>query len=321
MKSKPIYRAAIIGCGAVAGGYDLDPDMGWTVTHAGGYHLCPKTELLAVCDIVPEALSVFGKKWGVKHLYKDYEDMLRQERPDIVSICLPSEYHFDAYRCACQIGIPGIYLEKPVSPNLEEALAMRNVRHGRPVAVNYFRRWNPTLKKLKDEFDDGQYGNPLRVTVHYVKGLISNGSHFIDLLRWFWGEPIGIRRIGNLAGLQRDPGVDFELVWANGLTATFLHISDSSYVCHEIDIFTDQARVTIGQRGQTICSYKSIEEPYFRQFRILSCEEPPNETEWRNCSLRAIEEIVKCLDDGGEPSCTLEDGIKAIELCDQVISG
>lgn len=320
MQKKTTFRAAIVGCGAIAGGYDLIPNEEWTATHAGAYRLCPRTELTAVCDIMPDLLTDFGKKWEVNHLYSDLQEMLQKEHLDILSICSQSDHHFEAYRLACQSSVQALYLEKPVSSSLDDALTMGKFAQGRPVAVNYFRRWNPSLITLREEFRGGHYGKPLRVTVHYVKGLVSNGSHFIDLLRWFWGDPIKINRLGSPRGPQNDPGLDCELIWPDGMIATFLHIPEPTYVCHDVDIFTDRARVTIGQRGQIICRYDSVEEPYFKKFRILESEPKSQETEWRNCPLRAIEELVTCLEEGGQPSCNLEDGVKALELCHQVLS-
>jgi len=320
MQTKTIYRAAIVGCGAIAGGYDVDVNGEWSATHAGAYRLCSRTKLSAVCDINQELLPDFGKKWDVSHLYGDLQEMLEQARPDILSICSPFGHHFEACQLGCQWGVRAFYLEKPVSKSVQEALTMRTLIQGRPVAVNYFRRWNPTFSKLRDGLRGGQYGKPLRVTVHYVKGLISNGSHFIDLLLWFWGEPIMVRSLGKKQGSKEDPGIDFELRWSDGMIATFLHLPNPKYVCHDVDIFTDQARVTISQRGQTICWHEMAEEPYFKKFPVLRSGAGPQETEWRNCPLRAVEELIARLEEGGEPSCNLEDGINALKVCEQVLS-
>ena len=197
---------------------------------------------------------------------------------------------------------------------------MELLRDGLPIAVNYFRRWNPTLRTLKEELKMGMYGNPLRVTVHYVKGLMENGSHFVDLLRWFFGEPISFKALRVFTRSQDDSAVDFEMTWSTGLVATFLHVPEPNYVFHEVDIFTDQTRVTISQRGQFLSMSYSVEEPHFKKFQILERNKPPVETEWRNCTLRAISELVTCIEFGGQPSCDLEDGIKTLEICKQMLS-
>ena len=53
------------------------------------------------------------------------------------------------------------------------------------VAVNYFRRWNKDLQKIKLNIDDNSYGDIKKVIVHYTKGIKNNGTHILDLLFWF----------------------------------------------------------------------------------------------------------------------------------------
>jgi predicted dehydrogenase len=318
--SNSTYRAAIIGCGRVAGGYDRFARGQWTVTHAGAYRFCTRTDLVAAADISPDVLSTFGKTWGVEHLYADYQEMLAREQPDIVSICLPPGGHFKAFRAACEAGARAIFLEKPIAHDLEEARRMPALAGGRPVAVNYFRRWNPTLRTVREDLRRGNHGCPRRVTVHYVKGLVGNGSHFVDLLRWFFGEPVKTQPFRLFGEPQEDPAADFEMLFADGLVATFLHIPRPDYVLQDLDIFTDRARLIIGQRGQKILRFLPVEEPHYRMFPILRLDGRIGETQWRNCSLRAVEELIACLEGGGVPSCTLEDGLRTLEICRGVLS-
>ncbi|MEE9274077.1 MAG: Gfo/Idh/MocA family oxidoreductase [bacterium] len=321
MGSEKTYKAAVIGCGKIAGGYDRSPGGEWTVTHAGAYRLCPRTELAAAADVSGGALAAFGKRWGVESLYADYREMLERERPEIVSLCLPAGEHFEAFRAACAAGARAVFLEKPIAREAEAARRMPALAEGRPVAVNYFRRWNPTLAGLREEIGRGAHGRPLRVTVHYVKGLAENASHFIDLLRWFFGEPGEIRLLRAFEGPEGDPAADFELVFGEGLIATFLHVPAPGYVLHEVDIFTERGRLIVAQRGEKLLRLPAAEEPHGRGFRILRLEGGAAETEWRNCPLRAVEELVGCIEGGGAPACALEDGIRALEICGEILPG
>lgn len=314
------YRAAIIGCGRIAGGYDRAPGGDWTVTHAGAYRACPSTELVAAADTDPAALAGFAACWGLKAQYSDYRRMLALEQPDVVSLCLPPEGHLEAFQAACEAGVRAIFLEKPVAANLAEAQKMPDLAAGRPVAVNYFRRWNPSFEELKKELERGLYGRPLRATVHYVKDVDGNASHFVDLLRWFFGEPEAVRHIRLFDGAGAGTSADFEIAFPEGILATFLHVPAVKYVLHEVDIFTAKARVIIGQRGQIIRRHELVEEPHSGLFQILDSTGDVRETEWRNCTLRAVEELVGCLEGRGTPSCRLDDGIQALRICDRVLS-
>lgn len=314
------YRAAVIGCGRIAGGYDRFSGGAWAATHAGGYRRCRSAALVAAADPDPTARAGFGERWGLDRLYGDYREMLERERPDIVSVCLPTKGHFGAFRAACEAGARAIFLEKPVAADVVEARRMAELAGGRPVAVNYFRRWNPSLQALRGELAGGGQGRPLRAAVRYVKGLAENGSHWVDLLRWFFGEPVGFRVLRAYEEPAEDPAADFELDFGGGLLAVFLHLPEVDYVFHEVDILTDRGRVTIAQRGQELARSGRVEEPHYRRFDILRAEGAPQETEWRDCPARAVEELVGCIEGGGRPSCALADGIRALEICADVLA-
>ena len=313
---KSRHKAAIIGCGPIAGGYDRFSDGKWTSTHAGAYRLCPRTELLAAVDIDRQALSAFAKRWCVERTYSDYREMLDRERPDIVSVCLPTEGHHDAFQACCAAGARAIFLEKPVATSIEEAVEMPALASGRLVAVNYFRRWNPSLQKLKEELESGELGRPIRVIVHYVKGLVGNASHYVDLLRWFFGEPEGVRALRAFERPGEEPAADFEMAFPEGLVATFLHLPEPGYVFLEVDLFTESGRVVLAQRAQQIFRFPLVEEPHFRRFSIVDHSAEAVETQWRDCTFRAVEELIDCLEEGGgRPACSLEDGIRALAIC------
>ena len=71
------YRVGIIGCGRIASILEDDPLRLKPCTHAGAFHLHPKTEIVSACDINKERLTSFGKRWGIKRLYKDFNEMLK----------------------------------------------------------------------------------------------------------------------------------------------------------------------------------------------------------------------------------------------------
>jgi predicted dehydrogenase len=306
-------RAAIIGCGNIAGGYDPPPPLEWSVTHAGGYLLCPDTELIAAADRDEKALLDFGSKWSVNKLYADYRELLEEEKVDILSICLPTEYHYRVFKDALNYDIDAFFIEKPLSYNFEEAEELIKISEGKVAAVNYFRRWNPSFGRLKQEFGEGRYGRIVKAQVFYTKGVIHNASHAIDLLRYLVGEPSGGRCISEIPAGAEDGEADFYLDFNGDTRVYFVNTQGCGYNIFEIDILAERGRVSIKQRGQQIERFDVIEEPFYKKFDIIE-EEMVEETEWRNCTTRAITEIVNCRLHGGSPSCTMVDGVRALEI-------
>ncbi|MBT6225680.1 MAG: Gfo/Idh/MocA family oxidoreductase [Candidatus Scalindua sp.] len=314
-----IFKCAIVGCGNIAGGYDSEIPANWSLTHAGAYHLCQNTNLIAVADANEESLKKFGEKWNIGRLYTDYEKMLEDEDIDILSLCLPTAEHFNAFQFACKKNIPAIFCEKPLSYDLNEAEEMVEMSRGRVVSVNYFRRWNSTLSQVREEIRRGDYGRVINVTSRYTKGIFVNGSHIVDLIRWFLGEPEEVTLIKLHQTDVEDPGVDFVLTFKNNITSCFLNVTDAEYVFIDVDILTEKGRLVIGQRGQYLIKYHITSEPYYQKFSILKQIEE-TETDWRNCPTRAIREIVDCLETGDQTSCTPVDGLRVMEICRKVVS-
>ena len=315
-----MLRTAIIGCGRIAGGYDQAVPTEWSATHAGAYHLCPDTELVAVADPDPETLKLFQEKWGVAKGYEDSNELLAREEIDVVSLCLPTEYHFHAFESVIHQEIPAIFCEKPLANNLAEARRMKDLAQDRIVAVNYFRRWNPSLARLAEEFRQKKHGELVSVIVRYPKGMLVNASHFVDLARWFWGEPVEQTLLRRVSADSMDPGIDFSLSFPDGGVAYFINVPGIDFVFAEVDIITTQGRLVIAQRGQKFLNYPLEEEPHYRLFQILG-DPQEIETEWRNCTTRAVQEIADVLHGKTSGiSCTMADGLKTMEICDDIRS-
>ena len=77
---------------------EIETAPGWQLvpfSHAGAYQRSPRTQLVAASDPNPERRASFGRRRGVPsdHLYADHREMLARERPDVVSVCVPTRHH------------------------------------------------------------------------------------------------------------------------------------------------------------------------------------------------------------------------------------
>ena len=69
-----MLKVGIVGVGGISG------------AHIPAWEAMKDTELVALCDIRPERLELYP---GKRH-YTDIDEMLRNERLDILDICLPT---------------------------------------------------------------------------------------------------------------------------------------------------------------------------------------------------------------------------------------
>ena len=189
-------RALVIGCGKVAGGYNRGRDDDMVLTHALAYLRHPGYALAACVDPDDAARTNFMTKWGLKSGYRTLDDALAAERFDVASVCTPTGTHVATLGRLLDAGLMGVFAEKPLDGNSSGArvLGERFERKGVPVIVNYTRRYDPAMKKLKAEIAAREFGALRSAVGWYDRGLMNNGSHLIDLVGYLVGDmPVPVR--------------------------------------------------------------------------------------------------------------------------------
>lgn len=314
-----MYKAAIIGCGNIAGNYQSDINDDVVITHVSAYRKCKDTDVVAIADPNKKILNEFGERWSIDKRYSDYQDMIEEQKLDIVSICAPTTLNYEILENVSKTSVKAIYMEKPVAINSADSKNIANLNSEKIIAVNYFRRWNKDVQNLVAEIKNGVYGEVRRVNIMYQKGVFNNASHAIDILNWCFGCPEKVENIGcNMRTLNNDPNLDFTLCYKNGMRATFINIEENSYHLFELDFFTSTTRLKLQQRGQQISYFKNSIEPFYKSFNILN-EEDVLDTDWKQCMANAVIELTECIRSNNQTSCTLVDGLEASKVCLSVI--
>lgn len=165
-------KSAIIGCGAIAGGYDSPKNNKIVLTHANAFRLNKSTELIAVYDNNKNQLSAFKKKWNVPYAFTTLDELLNEAKPHIVSICSPTEFHYEHFKLiAKHPSVKVILCEKPLSYSLKQSKIMAKIAETNQVCllVNYLRAWDPTFVKIGNEIRNKKFGELTNITVRYTK--------------------------------------------------------------------------------------------------------------------------------------------------------
>lgn len=310
------YRAALIGCGKIASEFADDPRLKGVYTHAGAYAACPATALVAVCDVDPVKANNCARRWDVGAVYRDAAELFADSAPEIVSICTPDHTHFEMLSLALETpGVRAVLAEKPVA--LEPAAARQIARlageRGICVVVNYSRRYSPGHLRLRDEIRAGRLGNIQAVSGYYTKGVLHNGSHWFDLARFLVGEITAVWATDKLKEPGDDPTLDVFVRFAGGATG-FLHGLDAGkYSLFEMDIVGTAGRVRIVDSGYWFDFSQVSDSPYFSGYRTL-VDAGREAGMLDDVTLYAVEDLVACVESGTTPRCSLEDGVKALEI-------
>jgi predicted dehydrogenase len=108
--SKP--RIAAIGVGGSRGRYNQGGHIARQAAHFG--------DMIAVCDVDDRHTAEFNKGFGDKlSTYRDYRELLRKEKPDVVTIGTPDHWHVPIAIAALRSG-SDVYCEKPLTLTIDE---------------------------------------------------------------------------------------------------------------------------------------------------------------------------------------------------------
>ncbi|MCZ6793103.1 MAG: Gfo/Idh/MocA family oxidoreductase [Planctomycetota bacterium] len=237
MSARETYRVAVIGRTG-KGNYGHGLDRVWKEIDAA--------EIVAVADDDPGGRKKAAERLGVKAAYADYREMLRKERPQIVSVA-PRwlDPHHDMVLACAEHGA-SVFLEKPMCRTLAEADAMVAAceRSHVKLAIAHQTRYSPKVKVAREILRSGLIGQALEFRGRGKEDrrgggedLWVLGTHVFDLMRLFGGDarwcyarvtqggrPVersdvkdGSEGIGPLAG----DGVEAMYGLASGVTAFF----------------------------------------------------------------------------------------------------
>src|SRR5688572_4684327 len=146
------YRVALIGCRL----------RGTQQAQAIVRH--PRTELVAVCDLLPERLNEVGDRFGVSARYDDFERMIREQRPDIVNIPTATKFHAPLAEAVLKMGCH-VDVEKPITLTLEELDRVMAAQResGKQLVPHHQAAVHPPAKKLRELVQQGYIGEPQTV--------------------------------------------------------------------------------------------------------------------------------------------------------------
>lgn len=158
----------ILGCGTIAN------EMAQTFQKMGH-------EIYGISNRTVAKAEDFAKKYGVKHVFSSYEEMLLDDNIDIIYIATPHSSHYENMMAAVQAG-KHVLCEKAITVNdhqLEEVLAMakeKNVIVREAMTISHM----PLYKKLKERISEGAIGNTKMIQVNFGsnKGYDSTNRFF-----------------------------------------------------------------------------------------------------------------------------------------------
>lgn len=186
-----MIRTAVIGYGGVARSHVRDIDFFRQDNPLRGAD-DPLVELVACCDIMPQAREAFAEDTGVTAVYDDVARMLDEQRPDYVHIATCADAHLEPVLACAQKGVH-VLCEKPLGTDPAECDQMIAAcdEAGVQFVVSHQRQSCPMYWYARSLLDEGVIGR-----LRYITGGVCDprgggpvfhnlGSHLIDAIGIF----------------------------------------------------------------------------------------------------------------------------------------
>jgi predicted dehydrogenase len=141
-----MITAAVIGVGSMGR------------NHARVYRSLPDVQLVAVADTDPQTAGRIGQLHGVRP-YGDFQTMLASEAPEVVSVAVPTESHFEVAR-ECLLAGCHVLVEKPIAVTAAQGRNLVELagRADRVLMVGHIERFNPAVIEMTRRLGSGQLG-------------------------------------------------------------------------------------------------------------------------------------------------------------------
>jgi predicted dehydrogenase len=321
------YRTALIGLswiGADPAGPASDPVLGTAVpySHASAMAAVPEIEVVAGCDIVAAARDRFVEQWSGRwpglRVYDDYQELLKRERPDIVSVVIPDHLHTAPVLAAIEFGARGIFCEKPLATSVAEAdqIVAAGASSGVPICVDHTRRWMPEFVEARRLVRSGAIGRLSQIVLQ-IGGpramLFRNHTHMIDLLNYYaeaepqWvvaelepelvGYGTAYRGDGG-TDPSTDPGANYYVAFANGVRAYITGMKDTVPEV-SVDLIGPRGRLSIDAEGFRLVTFESDDlrsKPAVPRIERIS-------PDWTVSGIQAaILDLIAAIETGREPA-------------------
>ena len=217
-------------------------------------------DTVAICSRRPERARAAALDHGIPAHLADYRELARSDAIDAVVVASPPHLHHAMVIAALESG-KHVVCEKPMARNLAEARDMQRIadRVGTVAMVNHQLRFLPIRMRIHELINEGYIGEPHAASVMVHRSSLNDphkrpwgwlmeqekaggmlgatGAHYLDALRWWFGEVKAVagavstmvrqRRLPDssaMAKVDADDNFSVILRFANGALGT-IHVS------------------------------------------------------------------------------------------------
>lgn len=313
-------KVAVIGVGSMG------------INHLRVYTELADVDVVGVSDISTERLQMVANRFSV-NTYTSYEELIEKEKPDAVSITVPTSDH-EIVASFCLEHGAHLLVEKPIAATVEEGrrLIALAQKLNKQLMVGHIIRFNPAMQSLKQRLENGDVGKifqvfcrragPFPARIRDVGVVVDLAPHDVDIMRFLTGlDPKRVyaeteQRIHTdhedlLFGLLRFPGGITGALEINWLTPTKMRetlVLGEKGLFRVDDLMQDlyyyENPQAVGELWSPFRAVRSVSEGSMTRFSIKRQE--PLKAE--------LEAFVNAVKNGQSVPVTGQDGLEALRI-------
>lgn len=314
-----MLKAAVVGVGSIG------------QNHARLYRNIEGVQLVGIADPNTQSAARVAVRENVP-AYANFQEMLDKEKPDVVSVAVPTSLHFEI---GCRLIERGVHvlMEKPITSTVEQAETLIDLarRHKVTLAIGHIERFNPAVMELRRRLREGIAGriykifaqrlSPYPTRIHDAGVVIDLASHDIDLMRYLIADPIDRLYGETLSSINSDREDLFNglMKFRNGVVG----VLDVNWMTP-----TKIRRLTVtGARGFLDCDLLSQQLFFYEnetapsQWDTLSILRGVSEGNVLGIRIQRhepldaeLKDFTSAVRDGRAPTVTGEDGLETLRL-------
>ena len=325
-------RALLVGLGQIGCGYDADLPFQWDqpgsspriLSHARALACHPGFELLGGVDPSAAARNRFAGLYGLP-THRSLAAWCAASTgpdPDLVVIAVAPQLQPALVEQLLALMAPRLLLvEKPVAASLKQARALERACASQPglvVAVNYIRRFLPAVIAWQQRLQAGDLGELLHGQITYGKGLLSNGSHFVNLAEAWLGPLTPCRLLDpgpSCFGFDREASLELCVAAHGDAPLLVRSVGAAGLRAGELDLWFRGGRLCWRNDGQAIAFWPCRPAAPGDSHAPLAAEPELTLTGLEHYQLTVLESLARHWRDPLQAplQCSLSDGVRTLE--------
>lgn len=320
--------------------------LGIGMAHADAAYASDRADLVAVCDINQKRIDRALKKYKGVTAYTDFEELLRDPRVEVISICLPSAMHADFAVRAMEAG-KHVLVEKPldITPDRARLIEEARVRTGMTCGVVHQNRFNVDMYPIREAVESERLGKLIlgtfavkwyRDQAYYDNGgwrgtwemdgggsLMNQSVHTVDLMQWLMGE---VESVSSHIGIynhdiKTEDTTASLIKFKSGAVATFVSTT-CAYPGISTEIMLYGTKGSVEADADCLKTWKMMdaededaeEEIMLARYGGGNLSAIPEDAARKFGHDHVVEDMIAAVLDGRNPEVMPADALKAVEI-------